>query len=136
MLTTGFEENSPETSLLAEGQIRKIELHLNGPATRMRSNVRARHNFDIRVLLTHSQTENIYTMDDFLDEVRAAFRDTFCIYQIDKDHLIPPFQLVGALKCYKDVRNQIRSFNFGKIDRNIPLYQGAITGRYFIDLSN
>jgi len=136
IVSTGFEQNSPETYNQLKGEVTMIELQLNGPSTRMRSNKRARHNFDIRVLLTQSKTTNIYTMDELLDSVRSAFKDTFCIYEIDKDNQDPPFTLVGALKCYKGFRNEIRSFNFGQIDNNIPLFQGAVTGRYYIDLPN
>lgn len=136
IVSTGFEQNSPDTYNGLKGEVTMVELQINGPSTRMRTNRRARHNFDIRVLLTQSKTTNIYTMDELLDSVRSAFKDTFCIYEIDKLNQVPPFDLVGPLKCSKGWKDQIRSMNFGQIDRNLPLYQGAVIGRYYIDLIN
>jgi len=132
IVPVGFFQDSPEG--LEAGEMERIELRINGPSTRRYSSKYDRHDFDVNVLVTGQQTDNIYSFDRLLDKVSNAVKDTYCIQEIDETHQTAPFVVVGTLKIYKSIRYRRNTHNFGLIDKNGQLYQGVVTGKYYIDL--
>ena len=115
------------------GSFERIELRLEGPMTRQRSNLRQRHTFIINVLLTSSKdTENFYKHDELVDKARALFKDKICMYKIDRDSEAP-FEPFGVSRVEKTLQRQIFIYNHGQREPNLNIEQTTIVARYWVD---
>lgn len=125
-----YQENSPDgEESLPPGVLKRIEFRVDGPATQ-RMAKRENHIFDLNFLITHSRTEDVYVMDEALDNLRKAVSRDFCIFRIDDDHTTEPFEMIGKLVVSKTVRRPLYTHNFGLLKPNNNLAQGVVQGRY------
>lgn len=133
VLLAGMHWNVIEKGLATAGKIKRVELRLEGPTTRQRSNLRQRHTFTINYLVTTSlDSQNIYVQDELVDRVRGLFKDAICLYQIEKGDTAP-FVKFGALRAEKSLRRQIYVYNHGQREPNLNIVQTTIAARYYVD---
>jgi hypothetical protein len=131
ILPVAFHQNAPEA--LASGVLKRIELRVDGPKTVRRTSADDRHEFEVNILATQQITDNVYSFSYLLDLIRNGVKESYCVFKIDADHQIAPFEIVGVIKQMKSFRQPTRVHDFGLIEPNRNLQQGVVAAKFYMD---
>lgn len=105
------------------GKSQYVELRIDGPVVKQPSKNHFTLNVEINCLISLlGQGDNLYTIDDLIGKVAAAFTDNIPVYK---------YQTPGDyLGCFILDRDGIFSANFGTVDPDAKVTQASVEGHY------